>query len=752
MNTLLEQFLLEARELVQDAADDLVALEHAPDDPERLERVFRAVHTLKGGAAIANFPVMAQLLHAGEDVLSALRKRDIPSAPAVIKAALRCVDQVGKWLDEIEVSNELPADASVQAEILTQALRQHLPQSATKMSAQAGPDFDWVGPLVAATPGVSDKLGRSEARLVAIAYEPRAKCFFSGDDPLGLLRKVPQLLALKIEPRSPWPPLEDMNPFECKLVFRAVSRAPREQIAEIFRLVADQVRIADFAPDAIPAAERGGAASRDLIWHVLQAQRDMLALPCRDKEFVGRLGAAARTAINVLRFAKAGPEADRIERARDEAVAARAAAPVLDALDRLLAEHASGSSKSAAAEQAAPSAAGGSLASRTFRIDETRVDHLVNVAGELIVARNGLNDLAARIVAELGEGEIARALKTQNAAIDRLVNEAHRAVVRLRMVPLAQVFRRFPRIVRDAAQELGKSVACATKGEDIEADKSIVDALFEPLLHVVRNAVGHGIEPPDERRAKGKAEEGQLSLTALRYGEQLIIEVADDGRGIDPQAVRRKAREQSLITEDELKDLSDEQVIQLVFLSGFSTAPEISQMSGRGVGLAAVRSAAERIGGVVSVSSDVGRGTTVRLALPLSMALVRIMTVESGGQIFGVPIDAIAETVRLPRDRLIRIKSGQAFVLRDQIVPTCQLHRLLDLPDGSRSDANDALILVTDAGGETAGVEVDGIGERLDIVMKPMQGLLAEVPDYAGTTLLGNGRVLLVLNLSAILQ
>jgi two-component system, chemotaxis family, sensor kinase CheA len=206
-----------------------------------------------------------------------------------------------------------------------------------------------------------------------------------------------------------------------------------------------------------------------------------------------------------------------------------------------------------------------------------------------------------------------------------------------------------------------------------------------------------------------------------------------------------------LMPDDQLAELKDEQVIQLVFWSGFSTATEVSEMSGRGVGLAAVRSAAERVAGSVSVANGVGQGATVRLALPLSMALVRIMTVESGGEVFGVPIDAVAETVRLPRDRLIGIKSGSAFVLRDQIVPTCRLDRLLDLPACAGSDAGDALILVTHVGGEATGIEVDGIGERLDVVLKPMQGILAEASDYAGTTLLGNGRVMLVLNLGAIL-
>jgi two-component system chemotaxis sensor kinase CheA len=433
---------------------------------------------------------------------------------------------------------------------------------------------------------------------------------------------------------------------------------------------------------------------------------------------------------------------------------------MLGALDRLLAE------PSALPPPAAPDGRVGSdappsLAIRTLRIEEAKVDRLIDVAGELIVAKNSLNDLAGRAGAELGDNDIARAIRIQAAAIDRLVGQSHQAAVQLRMVPLAQVFRRFTRVVRDGAQELGKSVALVLRAEDTEADKAIVDALFEPLFHVVRNALDHGIETPPERRAAGKAEEAQLTLSALHQGEQVVIEIRDDGRGIDPDKVRRKAREQSLITDEEARELADEQVIQLVFSAGLSTSAQVSQMSGRGVGLAAVRGVVERFGGSAKVESRPGHGTTVRLALPLSMAFMRIMTVRAGGELFGVPIEAITETVRLPRAHIVQIRDGEAFVLRDKIVPTCRLDRLLDLPGSGQSgarpgpqhadDPEDALILVTDAGGQTAGIEIDGIGERLEVVVKPMQGLLAEASDYAGTTLLGNGRVLLVLNLGAVL-
>jgi len=307
--------------------------------------------------------------------------------------------------------------------------------------------------------------------------------------------------------------------------------------------------------------------------------------------------------------------------------------------------------------------------------------------------------------------------------------------------------------VRDGAQELGKSVALVMRGEETEADKAVVDAMFEPLLHLVRNALDHGIEPPHERRAAGKPEQAQIGLSAFHQGEQVIIDVSDDGRGIDPAAVRRKAREQSLISEAEMRELPDEQIVRLVFAAGLSTTARVSELSGRGVGLSAVRASVERFGGSAGIANRPGHGTTIRLSLPLSMAFMRIMTVQAGGELFGVPIEAIAETVRLPREHIVPVKDGEAFVLRDKVVPTCRLDRLLELAGTDGGDrTKHALILVTEAGGQTAGIEVDAIGERLDVVVKPMQGLLAEASDYAGTTLLGNGRVLLVLNLGAVLQ
>ena len=390
-------------------------------------------------------------------------------------------------------------------------------------------------------------------------------------------------------------------------------------------------------------------------------------------------------------------------------------------------------------------------ASRSLRVHESKIDALVNLAGELIVVKNGFAHLAKRAEGEAGGRELARAVRLEHDAIERLAGEMHAAILQLRMVPIAQVFRRFPRTVRDLSQRLGKKVALVTHGETTEADKTIVDRLFEPLLHLVRNALDHGIESPEQRHAAGKPAAGTITLRAARGSDRLVVDVGDDGRGIDPAIVRQKARERGLLGSDELAALSDEQAIDLIFSAGFSTTAAVSDISGRGIGMDVVRATVEQIGGRVALTSRVGAGTTVRLDLPMNIAMSRIMLVEAAGQLFGIAMDAVRETVRLTPDRITQIKRNEGFVLRDRIVPICALAELMSLPAKPASESDERLVIVTEIGGKIMALEVDAIRDRLEVVLKPMQGLLSGARGYTGTTLLGDGRVLLVLDLKEIL-
>ncbi len=588
--------------------------------------------------------------------------------------------------------------------------------------------------------------------LCAISYEPRAGCFFDGDDPIGLMRQIPDLLAFRIEPREAWGGLTELDPFTCNLRLRGISAGDRAELVRIFRLVPDQVRMIDVPEEELrPAQVVDDGDETDLICSVVEQQQKTLGASSRKEDFIGRVGAAARSAANALRHGGRTDLAQSIEQAGVAALAEGDVASLSAALVQAQASLRAHAAAATGSRVGTPPSNAARPALRLLRVDEAKIDALVNLAGELIVAKNGLAHLARKVRDRLGDRDLAGAVGREHEAIERLATDLHAAVLQLRMVPLAQVLQPFPRLVRDMAQRLHKKVALVMRGETAEADKTMVDRLFEPLLHLIRNALDHGIEAPEERQAAGKDEVASITVQASRSRDRFSVEVVDDGRGIDAAAVRRAAHERRLMTQDELAALSDEQAIDLIFSSGFSTAAEISDISGRGIGMDVVRTTVEQIGGRVSVMSTVGAGTTVRLDLPLNIALSRIMVVETGGQSFGIPMDAVIETVRLTSDRISRIKNNDGFAWRDRVVPICPLAELMKLPGRPSSGPEAKLLIVAETAGKTAALEVDAIGDRLDIVLKPMQGLLAGAKGYSGTTLLGDGRVLLVLDLKELL-
>ena len=599
MNPLHEQFIIEARELVDQATDDLIALDREGSTPERIERVFRAVHTLKGSAGIVELPAMGMMLHAAEDVLAAIQAGQIAADTDLIDQGLACLDQVSRWVDEFEARAALPADAAEDAHAMVQRLRAFLPDTASvpepgadgaaaARAANALPG--WISDLIASRrTQISQALSARPATLFAISYEPHAGCFFNGDDPVGLMRQVPELLAFRIEPREAWGGLADLDPYACNLRLRAIAAAGRNELAGIFRLVPDQVRIvelpaATLRPDSTVPLDRS-----DLIHSILREQQKVLEASSAKQDLAGRVerpraappmpcapasGATWRSKSTAparlpLRRAIRGRCRPRSRRRSRHWPASRSPPSRLALLPGLA---------------AAPDGAAARPALRLLRVDEARIDALVNLAGELIVAKNGLAHLARKADDELKDHDLALAIKREHEAIERLAGDMHAAVLRLRMVPVMHVLRPFPRLVRDMSQRLNKKVRLLMRGEATEADKTIVDRLFEPLLHLVRNALDHGVEAPDERRAAGKPDVASIAIQASRIGERFMVEVVDDGRGIDPASVRRKANERGLTTGDELAALSDEQAIDLISCPAFRPRRRSRTFPGAGLG------------------------------------------------------------------------------------------------------------------------------------------------------------------------
>ena len=630
MNEFIEQFLIEGRELVAQGSDDLLALEENPRDKERLDSAFRAFHTLKGAAGIVDFEAMAQALHAGEDILSAVRSGSVAMTTAVTDLCLACLDQVSIWLDQMQATGEVPGDAQVPADQVTRQFR---------------------------------------------------------------------------------------------LVSEAAQRGASEREAEVEASSANAPDLTGTLP------ETALRLLKEQIW-LLQGS---------DAEAqTGRWQSAVRVAASVLHGLGWSTEAGNLERLAESAPVESLAEALAGILQDLTAPVPGQASAFAASPMEA-----------SVRVDVARIDSLVKLAGELTVAKNALGHATRLIQEENDPRRMAAELKAQHLHLERLVAELQQSVVALRVLPLQTAFQRFPRLVREMARTLGKPARLMIEGATTEADKTVVGAISEPLLHVIRNSLDHGLEKAEEREALGKPAVATIHLRAMRQGEHIVIEVEDDGRGVDLDRVRTVAAARGVASAGVIAAMSDTEATDLIFAPGFSTASAVSDLSGRGVGMDVVRTTVERLGGRVFITSRPGRGTLVRFNLPFTVMMTRVMTVEAGGQVFGLPLEAVVETVRVSRAAIASVGAARAFVLRDRTVPVIDLGRALGREH--TADGPDATLVVVSAMGQLGALEVERLGDRLDVMLTAPEGLLAGVPGIDGTTLMGDGRVLIVLDIREIL-
>ena len=638
MDDLLEQFLIEGRELVVQAGDDCAALADGNGGSDILDSAFRAIHTLKGSAAIVGLGPMEIMLHAAEDLLGAARSAGQRIEVSSARALVACIDQCDRWLDAVAAGGELPLDAAADATRIIAAL--HGMEAEGTTALQASPQPDWARALVEAEREQIEASGTGGQDLTVVRYRPREDCFFSGDDPIALAAAIPQLVAIRIGTPEKWPALDQLDPYRCVVTIDAVSSAAEVEVRSLFRLLPDQVQIATVRPEAPRPA----------------------------------------------------PQPRRTD--------------------------------------------------QSIRVEPAQIDRLLDLVGELLVSRNQFGQLAMEAA---GGSDKLAALRTSGAAMDRVMREMHRGVMAMRLVPLDRIARRVARLVRETAERLGREVDIRLDGLDTRIDKAVADALFDPLLHLARNALDHGVEPPAERQSAGKPASGRLTLSARSSGQQVVVELADDGRGIDPATMRRLAAERGLLPATDAAALSDDEAIQVIFAPGFSTASQITDLSGRGVGMDAVRNAVERLGGRTLLHSRVGEGTSVSIHLPASAALTSVLTITVGGERYAVPMEVVEQTVRVPADAILPAGTGRAFVLRERTVPLLELSALLGI--AAEPARGDRKVLVVESLGRPVGLAVDDFSDRSEVILRPMTGLLSTIPVVSGTTLTGDGSVLFILDL-----
>jgi two-component system chemotaxis sensor kinase CheA len=406
--------------------------------------------------------------------------------------------------------------------------------------------------------------------------------------------------------------------------------------------------------------------------------------------------------------------------------------------------------RAATAETPAAAADSAHAQENILRVEAGRIDNVLNLVGELIIGKSmlqqALSDFSSRYPKEPLRGKFADAMAFQA----RVLNDLQRSVMKIRMVPVEQLFRRFPRLVRDVSQQCGREVLLVLDGQETDMDKGILDSIAEPLTHMVRNAISHGIESPEERRAAGKAPQGRVRLNSYHQGNQVVVEVSDDGRGIDVQRVRRKAVELGMVTTEEAARLSDAEALDFIFRPGFSTAEQVTAVSGRGVGMDVVHSVLQRLKAAVSVETKPGQGTTFRLKLPLTLAIIKALLFWVEQRMYAIPLNAVVEIARADESEVHQVDNYEVLQLRNQVVPLLRLGR--PAAAATESKARKIFVLVITVGEKKFGLLVDALEGEEELVIKALDDHTISTDLVSGASILGDGRVVLILNLPALVE
>jgi two-component system chemotaxis sensor kinase CheA len=683
-------FLDESRESFQVLNASLLDLEKDPADPEPLAVIFRVAHSLKGMSATMGFDAIARLTHRMEEVLAALRDGGAPVTGQVVDALFACLDTLQEMVDRVAAGDQDEVDAG-----------------------------DVLARLDAAAAGVApaEALAETAATLAPEAPEAPAE-------------EAPAPAAV---PAGPSGSAEALTDYDRMLVAEA-----RERGLAVLRVGVE------LEEGCLLAAARAVMVARELeaLGDLIASEPSAEAIERDEIEGSLAFWIASAAEVEEVRAAALGVSevvAVAVDPVVDDAPAGAAGAPEPDrpAAPQPAAEAADAPAAAEARTVRAPA---------TVRVGTDRLDALMNLMGEMVIQRTRLAQLSKEH--ELGD------LRGAVEDMSRVTADLQTLIMQVRMMPVEAVFMRFPRMVRDLAQTLGKRAELVISGEDTELDRAVIDGLGDPLVHMLRNAIDHGLESPEDREAAGKDATGTVHLSARHAGNSVIIEVGDDGRGIDPEALRASAVRKGLLEADAAAALTDDEALDLVFLPGFSTAARTTDVSGRGVGMDAVRSTIGSLNGDVSIASVVGEGSTFTIRLPLTLAIIQALLVRGADQVYALPLETIEETVVVGREQTWPVNGRPCMVLRDVVVPLVGLSRRLEGGDDRAVTAGDDSrgleVVVVRAGGSRLGVVVDGLIGQQDIVIKQLPRYLGDVAEIAGATILGDGSVALIVDVAAL--
>ncbi|UDF30867.1 UNVERIFIED_ORG: chemotaxis protein CheA [Roseateles sp. XES5] len=738
MNEIKEIFFQECEEQLAELESGLLKLNDGDRDPETVNAVFRAVHSIKGGAGAFGLDDLVSFAHVFETTLDCVRSNKLEPTQDVLKVMLKSADVLadltnaardGGSVDEARsrtLIRELEALAHGEAPAAAEAPAPK-PAAAPKAAAPA--------PVVVEKPPVNDEgfqpipfsFGDFDEEgadhyvpTVQVTFKPKKDLYAKGNEAVLLLRDVSRLGEMSVYcDMDSLPTLDKMNPEEAYFSWKisVTTDKGEDGVRSVFEFAEWDC---DLDINTIEEDVVGEAASDE--------EQPMQPVPF-DLSMLDDGGSAAADEPAVI-------ESD----AAAAVAAAETATKVAQVASRAAENKAAAAASAASAAQANQAAAAG----QTIRVDLDRVDRLINLVGELVINQAMLSQSVVE-----NDNNGTSSINMGLEELQQLTREIQDSVMAIRAQPVKPVFQRMARTVREIADITGKSVRLITEGENTEVDKTVIDKLAEPLTHMIRNAVDHGLEMPEKREALGKNPEGTVRLTAKHRSGRIVIELADDGAGINREKVRQKAIDNDLIAAD--ANLSDEEIDNLIFHAGFSTADKVSDLSGRGVGMDVVKRSIQALGGRISISSKPGQGSVFTMSLPLTLAVLDGMVVTVAGQTLVVPLTAIVETLQPEASAIHSFGASQRLIsIRNSFCPLVDVGRILNFRATQANPIEGVALLVESEGGGQRALMVDAIQGQRQVVIKSLEANYTHVPGIAAATILGDGRVALILDVDAV--
>ncbi|WP_110875241.1 hybrid sensor histidine kinase/response regulator [Helicobacter cinaedi] len=633
MQEIMEDFLVEAFEMIEQLDQDLVELENNPEDLDLLNRIFRVAHTIKGSSSFLNFDILTRLTHNMEDVLNKARRGELKITPDVMDVVLHSID-------------------------LMKALLVAIRNSGT--DANSGIEID-------------DTVSRLQA--------------ISSGGTGGESTESPAPQAAPAQSAAPSTPADSNNPLADEPELDYSNMSAEEVEAEIERLLKKRQE----ADKQARAAQKAGGVAPSV-----------------------------------------------------QAPKAPDSAPVAQATPKPAPKP---TPKKAGGDEKAPAAS----VEQTVRVDVKRLDHLMNLIGELVLGKNRLIKIYGDVEERYDGEKFLEELNQVVASISSVTTDVQLAVMKTRMQPVGKVFNKFPRMVRDLSRELGKNIDLIITGEETELDKSIVEEIGDPLIHIIRNSCDHGIEKPEDRLALGKPETGTVTLKAYNEGNHIVIEIADDGKGLDTQMLKQKGIEKGVISEREADTMSDKEAFGIIFKPGFSTAATISNVSGRGVGMDVVKTNIEKLNGIIDIESEKGVGTTQKLKIPLTLAIIQALLVAVQEEYYAIPLSSVVETVRVSQDEIYTVDDKSVLRLRDEVLSIVRLADIFKV-DSVLENTNEVYVVVIGLAEQKMGVIVDYLVGQEEVVIKSLGYYLKGTEGIAGATVRGDGKITMIVDVAAMME